>query len=70
MSPPFFVDDVADDERRQEQEAVARHGRLRGNVDLVDGDDLALQRSRLPHHLHTRQDFLFFISGIFHVFFA
>ncbi|TNN71170.1 hypothetical protein EYF80_018518 [Liparis tanakae] len=44
MNPPFFVDDVADDERRQEEEAVARHGRLRGNVDLVDGDDLALRR--------------------------
>ncbi|KAJ8249780.1 hypothetical protein COCON_G00229960 [Conger conger] len=52
------VDGVADDERRQQEDAVARDGALRVDVDLVDGDDLALGRGGLAHHLqaHGRAD--------------
>lgn len=50
---PVLVNDVADDERRQEEQAVAGYGALRLDVDLVDGDDLALGRGRLSNHLQA-----------------
>lgn len=50
---PVLVNDVADDERREEEQVVAGHGALRLDVDLVDGDDFALGRGRLSHHLQT-----------------
>lgn len=53
MAAPVLVDDVADDERGEEEQAVAGHGGLRGDVDLMDGDHLPLRRGRLPHHLQT-----------------
>lgn len=43
--------DVADDERGEEEQAVAGHSGLRLNVDLMDGDHLPLWCGRLPHHL-------------------
>lgn len=53
LHTPVLVYDVADDERSEEEQAVAGHGALRLHVDLLDGDDFALRRSRLPHHLQT-----------------
>lgn len=50
---PVLVNDVADDERREEEQAVAGHGALNLDVDLVDGDDFALGRGRLFHHLQA-----------------
>lgn len=50
---PAFVDDVTDDERGEEEQAVAGHGALRLDVDLMDGDHLALWCGRLSHHLQT-----------------
>lgn len=50
---PVLVNDVTDDERREEEQAVAGHGALRLDVDLVDGDDFALRRRRLSHHLQA-----------------
>ncbi len=51
VSVPVLVDDVADDERGEEEEAVAGHGALCLHVDLMDGDHLPLRCGRLPHHL-------------------
>ncbi len=48
---PVFVDDVADDERGEEEQAVAGHSALRLDVDLMDGDHLPLWCGRLPHYL-------------------
>lgn len=53
VSLPVLVDDVADDERGEQEQAVARHGALRLDVDLMDGDHLALRCGRLPHHLQA-----------------
>lgn len=50
---PGLVDEVADDERREEEEAVAADGALRLNVDLMYRDDLPLGRGGLPHHLQA-----------------
>lgn len=52
---PVFVDDVADDERGEEEQAVAGHGTLRLYVDLMDGDHLPLRCGRLPHHLQMKE---------------
>lgn len=52
---PVLVDDVADDERGEEEQAVAGHSALRLHVDLVDGDDFALGRGRLSHHLQQQR---------------
>lgn len=48
---PALVDDVTDDERREEEEAVTGDGALCLNVDLMDRNNLPLRRRRLPHHL-------------------
>ena len=53
MVVPVLVDDVADDERGEQEQAVTGHGALCLHVDLMDGDDLALWGGGLPHHLHT-----------------
>lgn len=52
---PGLVDDVTDDERREEEEAVAGDGALCLNVDLMDGDHLPLGGRGLPHHLQGPQ---------------
>lgn len=47
---------MADDERREEKQAVTGHGAFCLHVDLVDGDHLPLRRGRLPHHLSNNDD--------------
>lgn len=53
---PVFVDDVADDERREEKQAVTGHSTFCLYVDLMDGDHLPLWCGCLPHHLLNNND--------------
>lgn len=51
---------MADDERSEEEQAVAGHSALRLDVDLMDGDHLPLWCGRLPHHLRNNNDWSFY----------
>lgn len=55
VSGPVFVDDVADDERGEEEQAVAAHSALCLHVDLMDGDHLPLWCGCLPHNLQAEE---------------
>lgn len=53
VSVPVFVDDMANDKRGEEEQAVAGHGALRLHIDLMNGNDFPLRRGRLSHHLES-----------------
>lgn len=52
LHSPVLVDDVADDERGEQEQAGTGHSALRLDVDLMDGDQLPLRCGGFPHHLH------------------
>lgn len=52
---PGPVNDVTDDERRKEEEAVAVEGALCLYINLMYGNNLPLRSRRLSHHLQGAQ---------------